>query len=157
VIYRFIVFAEDGQWAGGPVNRDLMKKWGMTEEDLYQAAYEHTRKVLTPVMRNTNDCFEEKRPEDNPMYILGNDVMQFGASAMLYPDMLEKAAETYQGDFLILPGSIHELYLVGLQRPAVPWKLVVRSANQNLVNPREWLSDHVYIYDSSAKVVKILE
>jgi len=76
---------------------------------------------------------------------------------MLYPDMLEKAAETYQGDFLILPGSIHELYLVGLQRPAVPWKLVVRSANQNLVNPREWLSDHVYIYDSSAKVVKILE
>jgi len=157
VIYRILVFGPDGEWAGSLVNHSMMEAWKMTEEELYALAAKHTPEALPFMLRETGEMMAEEDVQDR-MLLLGNERMTFGAAAMLFPELLERAAEIYQDSFLILPGSIHELYLVCDGRKGlVPWKLAVETANRELVDPREWLSDHVYFYDREKKEVRILE
>ncbi len=160
VIYRLLVFDAEGYWAGMIVTNDLMKSWKRKESDLFQLAWDHTPEALPFRMKGMeeyfHDCLTPKGSGDM-MFVLSNDSMQFGASAMLYPEMLEQAAANFGTGFVILPGSVHELYLVNdPPERGTRWKDVVHTANRELVDVSEFLSDSVYYYDADEKTIKIL-
>ena len=160
VIYRVISLDGDGHMYGVIVTHDLLESWDMTEEDLYKKAWENTLQMLPFVLKDASQIVGEECTLvdfENRMYVITNDGCHFGAAAMLYPDILEMAADEIGSSYIILPGSIHELYAVKDQENRLHhWRKTVRYANQNLVHPTEWLSDNLYYYDKVRKTVKIL-
>lgn len=66
---------------------------------------------------------------DTSLYTLTNTLEWNGASALLYPDVLETYANQYGCDWLIIPSSVHEV----------------------LLSPDEVLSDHPYLYRRDKK------
>ena len=82
------------------------------------------------------------------MYILSNQSGINGAAVLMYPGVLESAAEQIGGDLLILPSSVHEVILlrwdpeIQLKRAAE----LVKFINQKDVLPEDVLADAVYVY-----------
>jgi DNA gyrase/topoisomerase IV subunit B len=63
----------------------------------------------------------------------------------------------YGSGFAILPGSIHELYLIkDTPECAAAWKEAVVCANTELVPPQDYLSDSVYYYNLDDETINIL-
>ena len=83
-----------------------------------------------------------------PMYVLTNANRYYGASCLVYPDMLEKIGSMLQEDFYVLPSSVHEVIFVGKTECVDSFTLneMVEEVNQTQVDEEEWLSDHVYLY-----------
>lgn len=167
VIYRAVTFDRDGMWSGVTVTHDILESWGLTEEELYEKAYKHTAEVFPFQVKQTEEVLQEETPEAEPMsdmkqkkimYVVTTDRMQFGAAAFLYPEIMKQTAEKYGNrGFLILPGSVHELYFINdSMNMAAYWKRTVKYANETLVREEEWLSDHVYYYNAENKTINVL-
>ena len=93
------------------------------------------------------------------LYVATNDNGLFGASVVAYPGMLEEAVQRLQGDYYILPSSIHEVLLVSAKEVQDYRELeaMVRQINEAEVAPAERLSDRVYHYDSRDRVFELAE
>lgn len=160
VIYRAVVQYDEGQWSGLIVTNEIMEEWNMTEEELYQHAWERTAERFPFVLKDTGRMFGGGIVVENGMgrmHFLTTEFCRFGAAAMLYPDILKMASDLYGGGFVILPGSVHELYLVKeTEDEACVWKEAVECANIELVRPAEYLSDSLYYYDRQTGTVNVL-
>ena len=106
-----------------------MDLWGVTVEDLYQAAKENTQELLPYVIKPVTEilcdtmqsgiqegvgyeqCMEDL--DDNiSMFVLSNRNMVAGASCMLYPNLIGDFADAIGSDLYIILSSIHELLLL---------------------------------------------
>ena len=89
-----------------------------------------------------------RRSSGFPMYLLTNIQKFLGASAMLYPGLLNHLARGLNENFYILPSSIHECILIpesaGCTREEL--KEMVRSVNDLQVPEQEILAYEVYYY-----------
>lgn len=135
--------------------RDL-DEWQISEEELRKTAERNmerfVRAEVIPMKEALGMEEESEAAEgdmDIPMYILTNRERLYGASCLLYPDILLPLAEQLHSDLFILPSSIHEVILVPdkgcISRAELEQS--VREINQTEVAPYEVLSDHVYYYD----------
>lgn len=93
---------------------------------------------------------------DNPvkMYVLqGGSV--FGASALLYDDVMSDIYNQLGGDYYILPSSIHELLVIkaDCDIPFYELKAMVEEVNQTEVSETERLSDNVFYCDGREVVM----
>lgn len=160
VIYRAVIQYGEGQWSGMIVTNEIMDEWNMTEEDLYRMAWERTPERYSFVLKDTGRMFSGGivvESGQGRMHFLTTEFCRFGAAAMLYPDILKMAADIYGSGFTILPGSIHELYLMKeTEEEAVAWKEAVECANAELVRPSEYLSDSIYYYNRESETITIL-
>ncbi len=139
------------------IHNSLLESWGMAEKDLYGAACRN--------LKNDGEAFLESmgavlsqwmNPGADigsvPMYILSNKQKMNGAAQILNNDILKLAAEVMEGDFAMLPSSIHEWILLPYSRkdgrPDEARKLadIVREVNDTQVAETEILSYHVYHY-----------
>ena len=90
---------------------------------------------------------------DTSLYTLTNALEWNGASALLYPDVLETYANQYDCDWLIIPSSVHEVLL----RPYCSEaeienaRSAISDVNASLLSPDEVLSDHPYLYRRDKK------
>ena len=84
------------------------------------------------------------------MFVLTNTEGFYGASAILYPGTLLDASRILNGDFWILPSSVHEVILVSSQISCTAAFLesMVCSVNAQHVAEQDVLGEHVYYYDS---------
>lgn len=88
---------------------------------------------------------EEPHP---PMYVLSNPPSFFGASCILYPDVLKKFAEQSESDLILLPSSIHEFLILPFDESIRLKELneTVSTINETSVPLEDRLSDHIYYY-----------
>lgn len=160
VIYRSVIQYDKDQWSSMIVTNATMEEWGMTEAELYEMAWTKTAERFPFVLKDTGRIFGSGIVVENGlgrMHFLTTELYQFGAAAMLYPDILKLAAKGYGSGYAILPGSLHELYLVkDTPEDAKAWKEVVECANSELVPDSEWLSDSIYYYDYENETITIL-
>ena len=72
----------------------------------------------------------------------------FGATCLLYKDLLKHFSEESQTDFYILPSSIHEVILVPTLENDCYGELsdMVREVNDSQLMDDEILSTHAYYY-----------
>lgn len=138
------------------ITNEMTRFWDVTVEDLYQVASINTPHLLpadfkpmrTVVceMLGTN-CTEEDLA-DNHMYILTNTIRQFGATTILYKDILEDISNELRDDFYILPSSIHEVIILPRRYSPSPENLdeMIVEINETQVSLDEVLSDHAYYY-----------
>lgn len=154
------------------VNRTIMSRWQVNEQELYQKAIENGRLLVPAQLQYLDDVIlqmlEERECDmlhfddmvnyigmnaGKRLLVLSNKKNIFGAVTMLYTGVLHKIAEGMQSSFLVLPSGIHELILVktdGLYEKEIRgYAEIVREINSNkeLVSDEEFLSDNVYFYD----------
>lgn len=100
--------------------------------------------------------------DGNPLgsaYLLTNSINLRGAAAILYPDVLKRAAEWIGGDLIIFPSSIHETILMKREECFKQEEAarIVREINQEAVAPEDRLSDKVYYYSWSEERIGTVE
>lgn len=124
IVCRIFV-KKDGETYAVTVNHDVMKKiLHMDEDEMFSRAFKNTRKlygvkvtdIRSEIYRlagiNTEGL---KDLEDEQMYIITNEIEQYGAAVMLMEDELHRLATRLNKNLYILPSSVHEVL-------ALPWR-----------------------------------
>lgn len=95
----------------------------------------------------------ERLPEDEHIFVLREKDSPFGAAVIARPEVLAEAAEVLKGDYYVLPSSVEEVLLIPAKCWDDPEKLnqMVREINEEMVEPRNHLSNHVQYYDREKK------
>ena len=163
IVYRWIVEQSEEGIASVQINDALACVMGLDEDELYQLAYENTRRMfptcIRPIqeviksfqMNLSNDDIPEfdvsKFEKEHLLYVISNHVNEKGAVNVLYTDELQKLSEQVESDLFLLPSSLHEMmaipeHVMDLETMAK----MVYEVNQ-MVEIEDRLSNEVYKYD----------
>ncbi len=104
------------------------------------------------IERDLDEAIDTLAP-DVPMFILSNRSMVNGAVTMCVPNLLAKAADSLDGDFYVLPSSVHEVICVPAE--AMDWQTaaaMVHEVNHDsgTISADILLSDNVYRYSKES-------
>ena len=170
IVYRCFVFRDETGTATAQINHRLANLMGLNEEELYQLAYENTRRLFPTSIKPIKEVIEElqggasdelvealaeaEAQEEPTFYVVTNQTRERGAVSILYTDELQKLAEKLECDLYLLPSSLHEML-------AVPEKYVeldtlkdmVYEVNQLVVEVEDRLSNEVYKYDRNEQSI----
>lgn len=174
-VTKILCHGNEEEQAVIPVNEDYLSVWGVSKEEVYEQAFLNTPKLFPLELMNMKDVIRnyslmqdidpgmasllQSMPEPDQSepfvllpdeyYVLSNRQKTNGATALLYPEAMQKIAEGTGSNFFILPSSIHELILVkdtGDIRVEDLQEMVI-SVNRTTLQPEEFLSDEIYCYD----------
>lgn len=165
IVYRWVIHADEETISRAFIDHNVAERMGISEEQLFKAAAENTRRILPPVIKSMTEVMREafikdgmppqmadlmmgEIPPRETMWIITNHYGIDGAASMLYEDQLHEVAERMENDLYILPSSIHEVIAVSAEM-GEPEELaqMVAGVNMNTVSPNERLSNQVYHYD----------
>ena len=149
IIYRYAVNISDNDIATTTINYILMDEFKLTEEELYEAAYKNTRRLLKPKVTS---------PGITGFYMLSNDLNIFGANGILYKDIIAKEAKKLNTDIYLIPSSIHEFLIQPVSNTLKhkDLKEIIRDANENVIDPEDYLSDSLYIYKLETDTIEVI-
>ena len=146
VIYYLKVELLEGKTGSLRITNHFLKRWGVTEEDLYQQSF-------------LNHDYRLLRLAD--IYILTNKSRYRGASGMFFSDEVRKFAEKNQCDVFILPSSIHETLLLkdSFEISVQELKEMVCEINsdKDVITEEDFLSNSVYRYSRDTDEIEIVE
>lgn len=149
IIYRYAVNISDNDIATTTVNYILMDEFKLTEEELYEAAYKNTRRILKPKVIS---------PGLPGFYMITNDQNIFGANGILYKDIIAKEAKKLNTDIYLIPSSIHEFLIQPVTNTLKPKDLkeIIKDANEHVIDPEDYLSDSLYIYKLETDTIEVI-
>lgn len=149
IIYRYAVNLSDNDIATAMINYNLMDEFKLTEEELYEAAYKNTRRLMKPKVTS---------PGFTGFYMISNDLNIFGANGILYKDIIAKEAKKLGTDIYLIPSSIHEFLIQPVSNTLKPKDLkeVIKDANEHVIDPEIYLSDSLYIYKLETDTIEIV-
>lgn len=146
----------------------------LTEEQLYNLAFENTRGLNELRIIDMNDIIketlisdgipegmvemmmEEMSNEPFKMYVVTNEEKTYGAVSMLYSDILDEVADKYDGSFFILPSSVHDIICLPICDMSPEYmKEMVCEVNDESLAEEEFLSDNIYFYNRDTKKVSL--
>lgn len=153
------------------ITHEYMEMWGVTEKDLWEAAQDNTAALLPAKIRDIKEILHEaarvrmgksyskeivdevlnQRSNKGPMYVLTNETGFFGASCLLYHDVLDDFADRLGTNLYILPVSIHEVVLIPINSNIKyePLSEIIKAVNHTEVLKEDFLSDSLYYYSST--------
>lgn len=157
IIFYILFEIDESGTATIPITNELSKLWETNSAELYRIAMENSPNLLPASLKPMrtvieellgNPC-EETVLEDDIMFVLTNQLRCFGASCILYNDILEQISGQLGESFYILPSSIHEVIIVPESQCPTKEDLdsMIVEINETQVDEEEVLSDHVYYYD----------
>lgn len=136
------------------ITNDIMQNFGITFEELDKAANNNRDSYVAQDMFSMMVSLmpisteEIKEMKGGPqMYVLTNEWKLKGASALLYPELIEDIAQEENSDLIVIPSSIHEILIVeasGMDKDGI--SQMVQEVNSQQVDEQERLSDHAYFY-----------
>lgn len=167
VIYRIKMWECKSGDVVHTVTNEMMERWNITEEELYEAALVNLQKEefeiigLHQVLKDMTEehiDVEQKDEFHGWAYVFTNRSRIKGAAAMLRTDLLNRFAEAHGSDLFILPSSVHEVILLPAKEDENTAELrrIVRETNEEIVNEEEWLSDEVYYFRRSTGAVELI-
>lgn len=164
-IYRVVVSAGEDGMMSYVLTKAILDRSGISFEELDEAAKKNTEKsgfsvrTMSEVMcelMGVNVGQEIEEPDGPQMYVLTNARKLHGANIMLYKEYLEIAAEKMNGDFYIIPSSIHELIAVPVSAQGLEeLREMVKASNDNQLAPEEILGYEVYRYNRETGEVEV--
>ncbi|MCR4688569.1 MAG: DUF5688 family protein [Saccharofermentans sp.] len=176
VIYRAITHVDQRGLSGFIVTNEVCQSAGWSEEDLYEHARKNTPHMLPfmverieqTLLRLVNDRRGSKVdmteefpgfnniPNNERVYVVTNSIGYFGADALLYPDVIKRAADIIGTDCYVLPSSIHDLIILSAEFYKGRSKLLklVKDTNMTQVSSQDKLSDSVYLYSRADNQIR---
>jgi len=159
----------DGGFGSTTVVNDMLKSYGVSEEQLFADALENSSRRMPAQILSLEDTVR-RIADDHPggidsdesvweAMILTNSRKLCGASALFYPQIMEMIAEKAGGSYFILPSSIHELLILPDDGTLDAGRLsdTVRRINMEVLDERDFLSDNVYYYSAEHRLFGIIE
>lgn len=163
VIYRLNMELRDGRKGSCVVSEAMMRLMGLDEKELYDLAMEKAPINSPYRIKSITEMLEEMTNEEVfpscPLMVLTNDEAIYGASVIMYPNVLEHCSTVMNGDFYVIPSSVHECLLkpdndnVSLEE----LKAIVKEVNDTQLSPEDLLSYSVYHYDYKEKIFEIAD
>ena len=144
------------------IQNSFTEMWGVSPDELFETAERNMLLFEPAEIWPMGRMLSELRgmPDENtlpefPLYVLTNKSRMFGAACMMYPNVFKNASLEINGDFYVLPSSIHEVLLLPSDNvfDAEGLGRLVREINENQVEPYEVLSNNVYYYDSEKEEI----
>ncbi len=137
------------------LTRALLAQFDISEEEVFASAITNMEaqaqvRSFASVIMGLMPMIGEDLPvpeEPNVLYV-SNENQFFGAAAILCPSVVKNIQDRMGGDFLVLPSSVHEVLIWGLNEcTSDPQEIaeMVREINMSCVDPAEQLSDDVFI------------
>lgn len=175
-VFKIPIHEDENGSATVRVTKELMERWKMDSEVVYQDALNNTIKehpaqlttlqsIIGEMMFPPGMFFSEvnwEAPEVCEMksyepYVLTNPSKQYGAATLLYPEVLQQLSNNAQSNIFILPSSVHELLLMrdNGEVNAAELQAMVMGVNQEAVPMEDWLSNEVYYYDGKEHTLSI--
>lgn len=162
IVFYCHVTSEANCHAAIPIYTKHMQMWNVDKEELLKMAMKNTQKLfpcelfsMFGVLQDMIKDIEGDKLEDVDlescsisMYILTNACKLNGAAVILYKNVLADFANACDGDFYLLPSSIHEVILVPATKnhSMEEFTKMVQEVNEIQVEAEEVLSDHAYYY-----------
>ena len=155
------------------ISNATLEAYGITKDELYDQAKENDKKntYKQPILCDINDIifniiageklFDEKNLlenneiiniEDDELLVLSNRGSREGAALLFNEDVLERISEVMNGDYYIIPSSIHEV-IVLKEMPAPELNQMIAEVNNTQVEPEDVLSYNAQYYDSRNKTL----
>lgn len=129
------------------VRHNLLEKWDLSEKEFLEMALENTRKRFPQIQK---DMFAV------PICAFTNRTETYGASILLFPEILCELAGRIHSDLLILPSSIHEMMVMPGRKTDILWaRDLIRKANKEILHKEEWLSDEIYYFSKKSGKITI--
>lgn len=160
IVFYYMVNHEGFENGSILIHNQHLNMWNITDRELYQLAIENTPKRLPYHLMTMGELLKDTefpmdRAGDNSMYVLSNRSKIFGASTILYLNLLDEISEQLNSSFYILPSSVHEVILVPEHTPSQLkyYSNMVHEVNTNHVLDEELLSDHAYFYNREEKAI----
>lgn len=183
ITYHLAIRIDDMGVGSTTITNDILKRYGISEEQLHADAMENSPNIMPlhidvigsiiekmlgidfedAVSDSTEKSIEEIISEgmqvEPPMFGVTNESTVNGASTIFYPGVMEQIGNGVQGDFFIIPSSVHETIVIPDKGDLDCQKLqaLLQTINKEKVAPEERLSDHVYHYDAKDRVFERAE
>lgn len=167
VVFYCLLDNEYGRSATALIYNNNLKNWNVTIDDVYKAALKNTPDLLHSKISSMAALFEKcgvnvdgeevdlKDYVSSDMYVLTNESKLNGAACILYENVLYDFAQKLGADLYILPSSVHEVILLPKLSMFEKDELVnmVKEVNTEGVAADEVLSDHVYEYNRTERLI----
>ena len=141
------------------LNREHLLKADISEDEVFENAVNNIgndyqirdmKKVICDMLDIPEEEKEYMTEDGMPMYVISNRQSINGASVILSDKVLKEVYEYINGDFVILPSSVHECIAVPAKNSSSDeLRDMVREVNDNEVIPEERLTYSVYIYKNN--------
>ena len=158
VIYYVNIGADNEGTASYNVQEKMIANAGIDMEELHSQAIKNLEKEVSikdmqDIIMNIIGITDESEfdfsqvPEENQMLVLSKKDSMYGASVILCASVLEKLDSFWNGEFVILPSSVHECISVRSDGFTLQeMKEIVMEINDTEVSPEDRLTDSVYVY-----------
>lgn len=169
IVYKYKVAMDDNKMASMAIDNNMMHTYGVTEQELYDAAYKNTRNffpenvsamdnivsylmVRAELLEDTvKMMYRDLSLESfaNNIWIISNDKGVNGSANIIYDDVLSEVSQKAGGDICIFPSSVHECIAIR-DDGTVNYKdfaEMVKDINMCAVDKRDRLTNQAYKYD----------
>jgi beta-glucosidase/6-phospho-beta-glucosidase/beta-galactosidase len=163
-IYRIILSSNEDSTSSAVVSDAMLKKFGITVEQLRRDALKNAMEKETPVvdgilglLKSMGADQETIKNASSPFLVASVSGKNHGAKVLGYPGFLESTAERLDNSFWIIPSSIHEVLILPEGMPAVtPQDLqeMIKQVNDTEVDEEDILSYKLYHYDMGSQLLE---
>ncbi len=183
ITFHIAVEENEAGRASAIVTNNMMENFGVTRNQLYKDALENSSFIAPVMIDNLGELVgrmeieemeargaseeEIRKTEEriyvesqyNPMFVVTNETLLYGGSAIFYAGVMDELVEVLNGDFFILPSSVHETLVVpdNGRISCHELKAMVMAINEKEVAPEDRLADEVYHYDTRDHVFEKAE
>ena len=155
ITFRYLVKMDEEGIASALLDFDTLKRSKLSVEELYCAAKDNTIRLFPPFVRRLDEFLQERYPqniqypEEPEIYILSNQQFIYGATMMIYKDVIATIAEKIGKSMYIIPSSVNEVLLCFTETQTEREMLenTLQEVNEFVVSDLDYLSDAVYFYD----------
>lgn len=153
IVPRIVVKKDEGCIMSSEIQEGACGLYGMSADELIDAALENGPKLWPPVVMTIGDALasmlgveEDINADGLPMFISTVSSRSYGASAILYPGVLNQIRARMGGrDFYVLPSSRHECISMPADiGEAEELRQIVYEINDVFVAPEDVLCETVY-------------
>lgn len=150
------------------IRNEHLKLWNISPEELKKQAWKNMKCVLKPTLQTLKQIAmgslripnEDMRSYADEVYVLTSEKQTCGAAYLFDDFVMRSIATILDDDLLILPSSVDEVLLVrrnsdegGISVSHL--KEIVEEVNRSCVEPEEFLSDEVYLYEKGTHQLSI--
>lgn len=152
ITYCVTVSAKVGEMLGFPVTTKIVEDWNASENNLFVDSIKAAQTRFPAKIVPIEDVLKLDADGSTSFFVCSNVYNIYGASAVLYDEVLADFANKIGEYFYVLPSSVHEMILVpdSLHCPVDDLKAMVPEVNVDVVagqNPNNILSNNIYRFD----------
>jgi hypothetical protein len=119
IVYYYIYDMNEDYEATIMINNAHMEMWSVDLQELREVAYKNYGRFYEPCVRALDEIVREKMGEfaddlsgKTLIQVVTNQRKTFGATMILFPEILKVISEFYEDDLYVLPSSVHEILVL---------------------------------------------